>query len=369
MLYFTRRTIMSKRNVSRRDFLKSTALGSSVLGAGLLPFMMERAKAQDTPVRAAMSNAGLQASWCAQGADTAMYFAELLGAEVVWFDGELDPTAQRAKFDQIASTPDEWDFVAVQANSIDVLVEPLQVLIDAGVPVIGMDTLLAPFEQQYEMGVLSFIAPDNVYMAASVMSVLIAQMGGEGKIAHLGGQPGHTGAQARGQGFLNAVAQFPNIEVVDDQPANWDVSEAAQLTESILNRTPDLRAIFADNDDMALAARQVIDNAGLGDQVLVGGVDAMPFALEAVQDGRLTATCRNPSCRIHSTAVIAGVYAALNGLDAARENIPFFVLADGPAVTGTIDDNPDFAAEPWKLANYGMSSIPSQLWLQEQFLF
>jgi ribose transport system substrate-binding protein len=356
-------------NLSRRSFLKWGAAGAGAMGLSFLPILSQRVKAQDRPIRAAMSNAGLQASWCAQGSDAAMYFANLLGVEVVWFDGELDPTAQRAKFDQIASTPGDWDFVAVQANSIDVLVEPLQTLIDAGVPVIGMDTLIAPFEQQQQMGVLSFIAPDNVYMAASVMNVLIAQMGGAGKIAHLGGQAGHTGAQARGQGFLNAVAQFPNIEVVDDQPANWDVAQAAQITESVLNRTPDLRAIFADNDDMALAARQVVDNAGLGDQVLVGGVDSMPFALEAVLDGRLAATCRNPSCRIHSTAVFAGVYAALNGLEAARENIPFYILADGPAVTGAIDSNPEFASEPWKLANYGMSSIAGQLWLQEQFLF
>jgi ribose transport system substrate-binding protein len=355
--------------LSRRSFLKGTAVSAGAVSAGLFPFMMQRAAAQDRPIRAAMSNAGLQASWCAQGADAAMHFGELLGIDITWFDGELDPTAQRAKFDQIASTPGDWDFVAVQAVSIDVLVEPLQAIIDAGVPVIGMDTLIAPFEQQHEMGVLSFVAPDNVFMAASVMNVLITQMGGSGKIAHLGGQPGHTGAQARGQGFLNAVAQFPDIEIVDDQPANWDVSEAAQITESILNRTPDLNALFADNDDMALAARQVIDNAGLGDQVLVGGVDSMPFALEAVLDGRLTATCRNPSCRIHSIAVIAGAYAAMNGLDEARENIPFYVLADGPAVSAAIDDNPEFAEEPWKLANYGMSSIPSQLWLQEQFLF
>jgi hypothetical protein len=67
--------------------------------------------------------------------------------------------------------------------------------------------------------------------------------------------------------------------------------------------------------------------------------------------------------------VIAGAYAASNGLDAARENIPFFVLADGPAVTGAIDDNPEFLDQPWKLVNYGMSSIPSQLWLMDQFLF
>ena len=66
--------------------------------------------------------------------------------------------------------------------------------------------------------------------------------------------------------------------MVDDQPADWDVTTAANLTETVLNRHPDLKAIFADNDDMALAARQIVENAGLGDQVLVGGVDAMPPA-------------------------------------------------------------------------------------------
>jgi len=185
----------------------------------------------------------------------------------------------------------------------------------------------------------------------------------------IGGQPGHTGAQARGQGFLNVVGRYPDIEVVDDQPANWNVSTAASLTEAVLNRHPDLRAVFADNDDMALAARQVIDNAGLGDQVLVGGVDAMPSALEAVADGRLLATTRNPSTRIHGWSVVAGAFAATVGVDAAREQIPFFVLADGPLVTAEVDTNPAFNDAPWKRINYGFSSIAGQLWLEEQFLF
>jgi ribose transport system substrate-binding protein len=358
----------TKQGFSRRDFLKGgLTLGSGFSLATIMNLIQfRRAHAQDQPLRAAMSSAGLAGTWNAQGQEAALYWANLLGVEVVWFDGEFDPVAQRAKFDQIAT--ETWDFVAVQPNTIDVLAEPIQALIDAGVPVIGMDTLIAPLDRQREMGVLSFIAPDNVFMASSVMNKVVANMGGAGKISHIGGQPGHTGAQARGQGFLNIVAQYPDIEVVDDQPADWNVETAAQLTEAVLNRTPDLNAIFADNDDMALAARQVVENAGLGDQVIVGGVDAMPPALEAVANGRLLATCRNPSCRIHGWAVAAGAYAATVGLEMARESIPFFVLADGPAVFADIDANPAFADEPWKLSNYGMSSIEGQLWLESQFL-
>src|SRR5690606_25855399 len=226
-------------------------------------------------------------------------------------------------------------------------------IIQAGTPFIDMDTLVAPFDQMREMGVLTFIAPDNVFMSESVVRRLVEKMNYEGKIAHIGGQPGHTGAQARQQGFYNIVNQYDAIEVVDDQPADWDNARAAALTESILNRHPDLKAIFADNDDMALAARQAVENAGLGDQVLVGGVDAMSPAIEAVADGRLVATARNSATRIHGWAVLIGAYAASVGLEQARQEIPFFILADGPAIYADIDSNPDLADEPWKLSNYG----------------
>jgi ribose transport system substrate-binding protein len=326
-----------------------------------------RAHGQDEPIKAAMSSAGLAGTWNAQGEEAARYFASLVGVEITWFDGEFDPAAQRAKFDQLATQ--EWDFVAVQPNSIGTLIEPIQILVDNGVPIIDMDTLIAPLQDLEDLGVLAFIAPDNVFMSESVVQRLIDKMGGEGKIAHIGGQPGHTGAQARGQGFWNLVSKYEGIEVVDDQPADWSVERAADLTESVLNRHPDLKAIFADNDDMALAARQIVENVGLDEQVLIGGVDAMPPAIEAVRDGRLVATARNSANRIHGWAVIAGAYAASIGLDAAREEIPFYVLADGPAIFADIDSNPELAEEPWKLRNYGLSPADGLLWAEDQYLF
>jgi ribose transport system substrate-binding protein len=361
--------VTTKRGLSRRDLLKGGfTLGAGLGFANLLAFIdYRRAHAQDQPLRAAMSSAGLAGSWNAQGQDAALYWASLLGVEITWFDGEFDPAIQRGKFDQVAT--EAWDFVAVQPNSIDVLVEPIQALIDAGTPIIDMDTLIAPLDQMQSMGVLTLIAPDNVYMSEAVVSKMVELMGGSGKISHIGGQPGHTGAQARGQGFLNIVGQYPDIEVVDDQPGNWSNSEAAALTEAVLNRHADLKGIFADNDDMALAARQVVDNAGLGEQVVVGGVDAMPNALEAIADGRLVATARNPSNRIHGWGVVAGAYAATVGLEQARQDIPFFILADGPAIYGGVDSDPALAETPWKLSNYGLSSIEGQLWLEERFLF
>jgi ribose transport system substrate-binding protein len=362
--------MVRNKGFSRRDFLKASLFTGGALSlSGLISFVQYRqVKAQsDGPLRAAMSSAGLAGTWNAQGQEAALYWAGLLGVEVTWFDGEFDPAIQRGKVDQMAT--ESWDFVAIQPGSIGTLVEPLTSIIEAGTPFIDMDTLVAPLDQMRDMGVLTLVAPDNVFMSESVVRRVVNAMGGTGKIAHIGGQPGHTGAQARQQGFYNIVNQFPDIEVVDDQPADWDNARAAALAESVLNRHPDLRAIFADNDDMALAARQAVENAGLGDQVLVGGVDAMSPAIEAVADGRLVATARNPSTRIHGWSVLIGAYAASIGLEQARAEIPFFILADGPEIHGGIDSNPDLADEPWKLSNYGMSSAAGQIWLQEHYLF
>jgi len=361
--------VSTNQGFSRRNFLKGGMFaGGGVLAANLFSFMeYRRAHAQDQPLRAAMSSAGLAGTWNAQGQEAALRWGELLGVEITWFDGEFDPAIQRGRIDQMAT--ESWDFVAIQPGSIGTLVEPVQAMIDAGTPVIDMDTLFAPLDQLQSMGILTLIAPNNVFMSESVVRVLMQRMGGAGKIAHIGGQPGHTGAQARGQGFLNVVAQFPDVEVVADEPANWDNAQAAALTETILNRHPDIKAIFADNDDMALAAQQAVANAGLSDQVFVGGVDAMSSAIEAVADGRLVATARNSPSRIHGWAVIAGAYAATVGLEEARNNVPFFVLADGPLITNEVDTNPALAAEPWKLNNYGLTVADGLIWAQSQLVF
>ena len=103
--------------------------------------------------------------------------------------------------------------------------------------------------------------------------------------------------------------------VLDTQPADWDVTKATRIWDSLLTKYPDISAAFFHNDDMALAAQNVMKARGR-DKILVGGVDAMPPAIEAVIDGRMLATVRNPSCRIHGGAIVAGVAAVVAGLSA-----------------------------------------------------
>ncbi len=316
---------------TRRDLLTVATVGGAAAALGVIgvsPAMAAGVPAgrSEKPLKAAFSNAGLQATWCAQGKAAAEYWGKLYNVEVTWFDGQLDAVKQRAAVDNMASQ--KWDFVAIQAFGIGTLTQPVQKMIDAGTPVIDMDTLIAPLDK---INVHSFLAPDNEFMGASVTQALVAKLGGKGKMIMTQGALGHTGAQGRAKGFNAVVKQNPGIEVLDTQPADWDVTKVARLWETYLTKYPQIDAAFFHNDDMALAAYNVMKTHNRTN-ILIGGVDAMPPAINAVSDGRMFATVRNPSCRIHGGAIIAGVAAVTAG-EKAGSGIPKSIVTDGPVVT------------------------------------
>ena len=336
---------------SRRDFIRtasaSAGAAAALLGGfGIDPvFAAEAAKAagrSSKPLKAAFSNAGLQATWCAQGKQAAEYWGSLFNVEVTWFDGELDAVKQRAAIDNMASQ--KWDFVAIQAFGIGTLTQPVQKMIDAGIPVIDMDTLIAPLDK---INVHTFLAPDNELMGSAVTQALVGALNGKGKIIMTQGALGHTGAQGRARGFNTIVKQNPGIEVLDTQPADWDVSKTARIWETYLTKFPQIDAAYFHNDDMALAAYNDM-KAHNRTNILIGGCDAMPPALAAVADGRMFASVRNPSCRIHGGAIVAGVAAVTGGEKTGDGGIPKNIVMDGPVVT--------------------KANAPGMLWMEDHFL-
>jgi ribose transport system substrate-binding protein len=265
----------------------------------------------------------------------------LFNVEVTWFDGQLDAAKQRAAIEAMASQ--KWDFVAIQANSVDTLIEPVKKMIDAGTTVIAMDALIASKE---DIGVYSKIGADNVTMGRLVTRALVRKLGGKGKIIMTQGPLDHTGAQDRTKGFNIVVKEYPGIEVLDTQPGDWDVSKVAQQWRTYLAKYPQIDAAFFHSDDMALAAYEVMKAYGRT-SILIGGIDAMPPALDAVLEGRMFATIRNPACLIHGSAIIAGV-AALQADAKGGARVPRHIVTDGPLVT--------------------FENAAGMLWMQEQFL-
>jgi ribose transport system substrate-binding protein len=328
----------------RRGLL--TQMGAAAVALGISPALAQdmgkAAGRSSKPLKAAFSNAGLQATWCAQGKQAAEYWGKLYNVEVTWFDGELAAQKQRAAVDNMASQ--KWDFVAIQAFGIGTLTAPVNRMIDAGVPVIDMDTLIAPLAS---LNVHSFVAPDNEFMGAAVTQSLVDAINGEGTIIMTQGALGHTGAQGRARGFDSVVKKYPKIQVLDTQPGDWDVTKVTRIWETLLTKYPKISAAYFHNDDMALAAHNVMKSHNRTD-IIIGGCDAMPPALAAVSDGRMHATVRNPSCRIHGGAIVAGVAAVMGGEKTGDGGIPKNIVMDGAVVT--------------------KANAPGMMWMEEHFL-
>jgi ribose transport system permease protein len=159
---------------------------------------------------------------------------------------------------------------------------------DAGIPVLILDTRIDRAAAE-SMGakVLTFIGSDNFEGGAVAGRYLAARLGGKGDIAIIEGISGHETADRRRLGFLKGVEAHPGIRVVASQTADWERARAYTVAENLLQAHPDLDAIFAANDEMALGALEAVAAARRLERVLVVGFDAIPDALANIASGRL----------------------------------------------------------------------------------
>jgi ribose transport system substrate-binding protein len=108
-------------------------------------------------------------------------------------------------------------------------------------------------------------------------------------VAILEGIPTAFNAQQRRLGFEEAMRQA-GMRVVDVQSGHWEQDRANTVAAAMLREHPDLRAILASNDNMALGAAAAVRQAGRAGQVHVVGFDNIPAVQEMLRDGRVLAT-------------------------------------------------------------------------------
>ncbi|PFG44756.1 monosaccharide ABC transporter substrate-binding protein (CUT2 family) [Isoptericola jiangsuensis] len=137
---------------------------------------------------------------------------------------------------------------------------------------------------------LSHITYDGVASGKQIGDALAEAIGGSGGIVALQGILDTGAAKDRFAGLEESLAANPDVELLDDQTANFSRAEALEVTKTLLTKHgDDVKGIWAANDDMALGALEALQQAGRTD-VAVVGIDAVPDALTAIEDGTMTAT-------------------------------------------------------------------------------
>lgn len=164
----------------------------------------------------------------------------------------------------------------------------------AGIEVVDLDGNLDPAILKAEGIDITFsIGSDNMLAGAQGAEFMVGQLGAEatGPVLVIEGLSGNITGQKRASGFADKLAeQAPGLKIVASLPGDWDRGKAANITNDILTRYPDLVGIFAANDGMALGAVESVFAAGKGGDVVIIGVDGNSDAVKSIGEGRLTAS-------------------------------------------------------------------------------
>lgn len=128
---------------------------------------------------------------------------------------------------------------------------------------------------------------------------IIEKLGGKGKVVELEGIPGTTAARDRGEGFNKSAKG--KLDIVAKQPADFDRTKGLTVMENILQAQPEIDAVFAHNDEMALGATKAIEATGRN--IMVVGFDATDDAVAAVKAGNLAATVAQKPAEIGAKGV------------------------------------------------------------------
>jgi ribose transport system substrate-binding protein len=173
-----------------------------------------------------------------------------------------------------------------------------------GIPVIIVDTRVNAETLEGAGGKTSgFIGSDNLEGGRVAGEFVAKRLGGKGKVAILEGIPGHETGDSRLKGFHEVMAKNPGIEIVSSQTANWERDQGFNVFQNMLQAHPEIQALFACSDLMALGAVEAIAAAGKTGKIVVVGFDAFSEAREAVKKGTMDATIAQSPYEMGRTAV------------------------------------------------------------------
>ena len=157
-----------------------------------------------------------------------------------------------------------------------------------------------------------FVNTDNFKVGASAAKFIVEQIK-SGDVIIIEGKAGTTSGEDRRTGATSVFTNTAGINLVASQPADWDRTRALDVTSSLLQRYPNIKAIYCCNDTMALGAQQAVENIQKQGSIIVVGTDGTPEAFQSIKEGRLKATMEQDSKQIGAQGLRLLVEAVQSG--------------------------------------------------------
>lgn len=167
---------------------------------------------------------------------------------------------------------------------------------------------------------VSHIEFDGVTSGKKIAKVLFDEIGGSGGIIGIGGLISNTASINRRKGLEAALAENPNIELLDFQVADWKQSVAYDLTSNLLTRFGSkIKGVWAANDDMGTGALEALRAEGLAGKVPVVGIDGIKAAIDAIRAGEFACTVSADTFWQGGMGLSIGHHAQMKTFDPAKE--------------------------------------------------
>ncbi len=149
-------------------------------------------------------------------------------------------------------------------------------------------------------------------------------VGDSAKYVEFFGNPADNNAATRSNGYNTVLSQYPDLEKVAQEVANWDRTQGYNKMQSIIQANPEIDAVISGNDEMALGAIAALKEAGKLEGTIVGGFDGSPDAVEAVKAGEMAYTVLQPVAIFSEEAVRQADYYIKNGEPMVAEEKQLF---------------------------------------------
>ena len=215
--------------------------------------------------------------------------ADELGMELIVVDAGDDSAKQASDIEDLISK--NISVLIVNPVDSDAVAPSVEDAIAKDIKVVAVDRMVNGVDVDCS------IASDNVAGAQMAADYIVELVGEGAKVAELQGVNGASATIDRGEGFHKVADE--KLDVVASQTANFNRAEGMSVMENILQANPDVQAVFAHNDEMALGAVEAIS----GKEIVVAGFDATDDAIAAVKEGTMACTVAQKPDLMGATAV------------------------------------------------------------------
>lgn len=205
--------------------------------------------------------------------------AEEYGYTLVEADYELDLSKAVDDFDNFISMG--CDAIILFPYGDDVFEAVSNKAKEQGIKIITVDSNI-------NQNVDTYVATDNVLGGYEAAKYGLEAIGGKGKVLMITPAPGMTSLEDRCEGFEKALAEYPDIEVIEQMDAGTEARAGyAQTVENALNANPDVALVLANCGDCALGALSTVElYPDKYADIKIVGYDATPEQITALKENR-----------------------------------------------------------------------------------